>query len=153
MKHVLLAAALGLLAVPAQAQERDVPYWASISADEANMRAGAGERYQIEWVYERPGLPVKVIRYISGWRYIEEPDGTRGWMYRSLLSDERTAIITGEEVAPMREAGSPDAALRWNLEPGVIGVLGDCIEGWCELDVEGHRGWVAQDRLWGAGEP
>lgn len=152
---LLIAAAIVPVAIvaPAHAQNRDLPYWASISAEPANMRAGAGERFPIEWVYNRRGLPVKVIRFHQGWRLVEEPDGTQGWIYRQLLSDQRTAIVSGEGVAAMRESASPAAALRWNLEPGVIGVLGDCEAGWCELDVAGHRGWVEQERLWGAGEP
>ncbi len=152
MKRFLIVILLGISA-PASAQDREVPYWASISAEEAYMRVGPADRFPIEWVYSRPGLPLKVIRYHQGWRYVEEPDGTQGWMYRGLLSDERTAIVVGEGLAPMRESASQEAVLRWNLEPGVIGVLGECDNGWCELDVEGHRGWVAQERLWGAGDP
>lgn len=135
---------------------RDLPYWANIGAEEARLRAGAGRKFPIEWVYSRPGLPVKIIRVFQGWRLIEEPDGTQGWMFRSLLNEtqaERTAIVIGEDAAAMREAGREDAALRWTLEPGVIGRLGECVADWCELDVDGARGWVPQDRLWGAGAP
>jgi SH3-like domain-containing protein len=35
----------------------------------------------------------------------------------------------------------------------VVGALGDCEAGWCELDVAGREGWVRAERLWGAGEP
>ncbi|MBH5322743.1 hypothetical protein I5L03_09105 [Erythrobacter sp. JGD-13] len=149
----LLCIILMAISAPAAAQDVELPYWASISAEEANMRAGASEVYPIEWIYERPGLPVKVIRLYQGWRYIEEPDGTRGWMFSGLLSTKRTAIVTGDEAVPMREAASDQSAMRWNLEPGVIGELGECSENWCLLDVEGHQGWVAMDHLWGAGEP
>ncbi|MGB3166213.1 MAG: SH3 domain-containing protein [Alteraurantiacibacter sp.] len=153
-RSATLAALAMLFAAPAAAQEaEDLPYWASISAEEANMRVGAGERFPIQWVYTRPGLPVKVVRFHQGWRLVEEPDGTRGWIFRGLLSTTRTAIVTGEGLTPMRETGSDGAALRWNLEPGVIGEVGACEAGWCEFDVTGHRGWVQQDRLWGAGEP
>jgi len=141
------------LAAPAGAQDSELPYWASIDAPEANMRVGAGEQFPIMWVYHREGLPVKVVRLMQGWRYVEEPDGTTGWISASLLSRQRTAIVTGEDVAPMRAEPSANGSLRWNLEPGVVGVLGDCENGWCELDVERHVGWVEQSRLWGAGEP
>lgn len=139
--------------VPAAAQEAELPYWASIAAEEANMRVGAGQQFPIMWVYQRQGLPVKVVRLMQGWRYVEEQDGTTGWISASLLSRQRTAMVVGEEVAPMREAPSESAPLRWNLEPGVVGNLGECAEGWCELDVDRHVGWVEQSRLWGAGEP
>ena len=145
------------MSTPARAQDVDLPYWASISADQANMRAGASERYPIKWVYERRGLPVKVVRSYQGWRMVREPDGTEGWIFSSLLSRQRTAIVIGEDLATMHESGSESAPMRWTLEPGVVGVLGECIESWCEFSVERmagwHRGWVAQDRLWGAGEP
>jgi len=155
IRNALLAIAAATFLAPASAaaQDAEVPYWASISAEEANMRVGPGEQFPIDWVYERRGLPVKVIRRLQGWRRVQEPDGTEGWIFSGLLSDRRTAMVTGEEPAAMRETGAEDASLRWKLEPGVIGGLGECADGWCELNVEGHRGWVSQDRLWGAGEP
>ncbi|MCL6251899.1 SH3 domain-containing protein [Altererythrobacter sp. KTW20L] len=137
----------------AAAQNSDVPYWASLSSPEVNMRVGPSERFAIAWVYQREGLPVKVIRLQQGWRLIEEPDGTRGWVFNQLLSRQRTAIVTGDGVTPIRELPEAGSALRWNVEAGVIGLLGACEERWCEFDVDGHRGWIARDRLWGAGEP
>jgi SH3-like domain-containing protein len=138
---------------PAGAQDVDLPYWASITAEEARMRVGPGEQFQIEWLYNRPGLPVKVVRYHQGWRLIEEQDGTRGWMFSSLLSRQRTAVVIGEGPTPMRATASPDGRLRWSLEPGVVGKLGECEAGWCALDIEGHRGFVEESRLWGVGDP
>lgn len=150
-----LAFTLCLFAVSARAAAQDVelPYWASIDTEEANMRVGAGEQYPIKWVYTRENLPVRVVRLLQGWRYVEEPDGTMGWISASLLSRQRTAIVIGDGLAPMRETGAAGSALRWNLEAGVVGLLGECLEGWCEFDVDGHTGWVEQSRLWGAGEP
>lgn len=151
--RLALAALVFTLAAPAAAQDVELPYWASIAAPEANMRVGAGEQFPVMWVYKREGLPVKVVRLMQGWRYVEEPDGTTGWISARLLSRRRTAIVTGKDLAPMRAEPSPTAELRWNLEPGVIGILGECENGWCELDVDNHVGWVQQSRLWGAGEP
>ena len=53
-------AALMALAVPATAQDREVPYWASIRASELNMRVGPSADYKIAWVYHRAGLPCRV---------------------------------------------------------------------------------------------
>ena len=141
------------LPASAAAQDAELPYWASIASEEVNMRTGPSERYPIEWTYYRDGMPIKVIRFHQGWRYVEEHDGTRGWMYAELLSRQRTALVVGEGLAPMRGGRSESAELWWNLEPGVVGELGDCLEGWCNLNVEGRRGWVQADRLWGDGEP
>jgi len=148
-----LAIMLASAGVPAFGQEREVPYWASIRAESVNMRVGPSVDFPIEWIYQRQGLPVKVVRLNEGWRLVEDPDGTRGWIVARLLSPDRSAIVIGEGPADMRESAEEDADLRWQLEPGVVGRLGSCREGWCELDVEGHRGWVLEDRLWGDGDP
>ncbi len=65
---LLLFAALSALAAPAIAQDREVPYWASIRASELNMRVGPSADYKIAWVYHRAGLPVRVLRVMEGWR-------------------------------------------------------------------------------------
>jgi len=70
-----------------------------------------------------------------------------------LLNPEHAALVIGQGAVAMREDTSDDSALRWKVEPGVVGKLGDCEQGWCEFDVKGRKGWVRQDRLWGPGEP
>ena len=146
----LLAA---MLAAPAAGEGRAVPYWASLRAGEVNMRVGPSEAYPISWVYRRAALPVKVVRVNQGWRLIQDPEGTRGWIVARLLKPEQTGIVTGKGMAEIRAAGAPDAQLLWRAAPGVVGVLGKCAEGWCRLAVGQRKGWIRQERVWGAGEP
>ena len=141
------------LGSPAAAQDGEVPYWASIRVTEVNMRVGPAETYRIDWVYKRKGLPLKVVRRQEGWRLVEDPDGTKGWMLGRFLSLDRAAIVVGNGNAEIRAEGREGAALRWQVEPGVTGRLGDCAAGWCEFDADGHKGFVREDRLWGPGEP
>lgn len=142
-----------LLAAPAAAQVREVPYWASLRVSEVNMRVGPSENFPIDWVYRRPGLPVKVLRINQGWRLVEDPAGDRGWVVARLLNPARGAIVIGEGLAEMRSEPSPESLLRWRVEPGASGALGKCEDGWCQFDVAGRKGWVRAERLWGAGEP
>lgn len=156
MKSSLAAvaiAAIALLATPAIAQSEEVPYWASIRVSEVNMRVGPAESYRIDWVYRRAGLPMKVVRRQEGWRLVVDPNGTRGWILARFLSRDRTAIVTGMGNAEMRAESREGAALRWRIEPGVTGQLGDCEDGWCEFAIAGRKGQIREDRLWGAGEP
>jgi SH3-like domain-containing protein len=141
------------LAAPAAAQDRDVPYWATLRSEEVNMRVGPSEEFPIEWVYRRQGLPVKVIRLNQGWRLVEDPDGERGWIISRLLNPKRGAIVIGEGLAEMRAGAEADAKLLWRVEPGVVGTLGDCDDGWCRFDVNGNRGWIEAERIWGDGDP
>ncbi|MBX7526904.1 SH3 domain-containing protein [Qipengyuania vesicularis] len=141
--------ALAALSIPAKAQDRETPYWASLRANEINMRVGPSADYKIDWVYRRKGLPVKVVRVMEGWRLVQDPDGTQGWIAARLLSPERSAIVAGEGLAAMYEDADQSSTLKWRLEPGVVGSLGDCSRGWCELTIGNRAGWVRQERLWG----
>ncbi len=130
------------------AQASKPPYWASLDAPRAIMRRGPSQQMRALWEYRRPGLPVKILAIHEDWRRIEEPDGTTGWMHRSLLSGRRTAIVI-DAVEPLRTARSADAAIAYRAEPGVIGRISDCRSGWCEFDVLGRRGFIAADAIWG----
>lgn len=137
----------------ASAQNRDIPYWAVLAFDEVNMRIGASEDFKIDWVYKRRGMPVKVIRVVEGWRRVVDHEGTEGWIAQSQLRLRRGGMVIGDGVAAMREAPADNGQLRWNVEPGVVGILGECEAGWCRFDVDGREGWVQAARLWGAGAP
>lgn len=147
---VLLA--LGIATGEARAQNREAPYWATLRFEEVNMRVGPSQEYKIEWVYQRKGLPVKVVRVHEGWRLVQDHEGTQGWVSASQLSPKLGVLVIGEGLADIREEASSSSSLRWRAEPGVVGDFLRCRENWCEIDVEGRKGWVLQDRLWGVGE-
>lgn len=135
---------------PASAQSDPVqlPYWASISVDEARMRKGPSPDVPVIWEYRRKDLPVKVVARFETWRKIEDPDGTQGWMAARLLSRTRTAIVTGD-IRPLREDASISAAVAYRAEAGVVGRITDCKDGWCLFDVTGRKGWIQTDHIWG----
>jgi SH3-like domain-containing protein len=149
-RHILTAAAVLMTAVgPAAAQsEVELPYWASISVDEARMRKGPSPDVPVIWEYRRKDLPVKVVARFETWRKIEDPDGTQGWMAARLLSRTRTAIVTGG-IRPMREDASVSAAVAYRAEAGVVGRITDCKNGWCLFDVKGRKGWIQTEHIWG----
>jgi SH3-like domain-containing protein len=148
-RHILTAAALMAVVGPAAAQsDVELPYWASINVDEARMRKGPSPDVPVTWEYRRKDLPVKVVARFETWRKVEDPDGTQGWMAARLLSRTRTAIVTGE-IRPMREDASVSAAVAYRAEPGVVGRITECNNGWCLFDVKGRKGWIQTDHIWG----
>jgi SH3-like domain-containing protein len=150
----LLLVALAAAAAPAAAADREVPYWASIRAKVMNARKGPAHAYPIAWVYERQQLPLKVVRVKEGWRLVQDQDGDTGWVLAQFLSPDRTAVVTGKGLAEMHAGAGGDGRMLWQVEPGVVGKLGDCAGGWCRLDAgAGHVGYLPQERLWGAGAP
>ena len=149
-RALALVLVLTALAPAAIAQnERKTPYWASISAGEALMRTGPGKNYPATWRYRRADLPIKVLQVQPSWRKIQDPDGATGWMLVNLLSDTRTALVTGPEPRPMRETAGENGRVRYLAEPGVVGRLTSCSNNWCELDVRGRRGFISADHVWG----
>lgn len=145
-----LLVAFAALGHPARAQDRELPYWASLRYDEVRMRVGPSGEYPIAWVYKRKGLPVKVVRVREGWRLVEDPEGTQGWIASSQLDPERGALVVGSGLADIRAEASSASAVRWRAEPGVVVRLMRCRDAWCEVDSAARKGWIARARLWGA---
>ncbi|HEX9946690.1 MAG TPA: SH3 domain-containing protein [Allosphingosinicella sp.] len=151
-RKVMLAAvlALGLAVGSAQAQqERATPYWASISAGKAMMRTGPGQNYPATWLYVRADLPIRVVETYPNWRKVSDPEGTTGWMLQRLLSDQRTALVTGSESRPLHQDPSADSRVRYLAEPGVVGRLSQCSGGWCRLEVGERQGYIRIEHFWG----
>lgn len=113
------------------------------------MRVGPSQDYPASWIYRRRDLPVKVVEVYANWRKVEDPGGTQGWLHVRLLKDDPTAIVKGG-IAAMRDGPSADARVLYRLEPGVVGRLSGCANGWCAMDVSGARGYVSANDLWGA---
>ena len=148
---MLAAATVSLLLLAtghASAQKRVPPYYASIVPHEALMRSGPGRNYPGMWLYRRADLPIKVVAIYKDWRKIEDPDGTQGWMLRTLLSDRRTAIVTGN-VVELRATPDFGAAILWRAQAGVVGRISKCSGGWCWFDTQGKGGFVQETSLWG----
>ena len=115
------------------------------------MRTGPGRNFPATWLYVRADLPIQVIEVYQTWRKIRDPDGTIGWMMVQLLSDTRTALVRGDSPQPLHE--DPDAAspVRFRAEPGVVGRISRCSDGWCFFDVGGRNGYIRTDQIWGVG--
>ena len=155
---LLALALLAVFAAPLRAQERALPYWASLRYDEVRMRVGPSEEYPIEWVYKRVGLPVKVVRVREGWRLVEDPEGTQGWIASSQLNPARGVLVTGSGLTDVRAESSDASAVKWRAQPGVVATLLRCRAAWCEVDLatpaqrkdgQSLKGWISAARLWG----
>lgn len=146
----LAVAAASLLQSGAGAQrERTPPYWVSLSANDALMRSGPAQTYPAQWRYLRRGLPMRVVGTQPNWRKVRDPEGAEGWIMVRLLSDQRTALVTGGEPRPMHAEASDGAPVRYRAEPGVVGRIQGCEAGWCELDVDGRRGFIREGHIFG----
>ena len=126
-----------------------VPYWESLRATKVYLRQGPGMQYPIRWVYQRRGLPVKVLRKFDVWRLVVDPAGDRGWIHEVLLSGVRGFMVTAKSVL-LRARPSKGARAVAMLEHGVTGKLRACPAGdWCRVVAGGHDGWVPRSAIYG----
>ncbi len=136
-------------AAPAAAQEKRPPYWASIASGQALSHTGPGKNYPNVWLYQRRDLPVRVVKKYDNWRLIQDPDGAQGWMLVTLLSDRRTAIVKPGQPRPVRVGPYDSAKTQYVAEHGVVGRISKCHEGWCRIEIGGHKGYVRTSDIWG----
>jgi SH3-like domain-containing protein len=151
-RGVFAAILILAVAAPASAQEKKPPYWASIASGEAMMRTGPGRNYPGTWLYKRRDLPIRVVKTYPNWRMVEDPEGTRGWMLVSLLSDRRTAIIKQGDPRALRVKPDAKSALRYRAEAGVIGRIEHCRDGWCHIAVGNREGYIQTSDIWGVSQ-
>ena len=149
MRRALLLTLAIAASTPAFAQERPVPYWASIAAGQALMRTGPDRTYPAVWLYKRRDLPVKVLQVVGPWRRVQEQDGSSGWMLATLLAARRTGVILAGGLRPIRSGPSGDSDLLWQAEPGVIGRISKCDGQYCRIQIGEKVGYVEQSALWG----
>ena len=150
----LLTASLIVAAVtPALAQEKQPPYWASIASGQAMTHTGPGRNYPNVWLYQRRDLPVRVIKKYETWRLIQDPDGAKGWMLVTMLSDRRTAMVKPGEPRSVRSDPNDNATVRYMAEQGVVGRIDHCKgNGWCRIEIGKKEGYIRTSDLFGVGD-
>ncbi len=130
-----------------------VPRFVSLKSGKANVRRGPGTDFPIDWVYIKSGVPLEVIAESNNWRRIRDHEGDGGWIWHSMITGERTAIVDAaeEDGSPVALHAGPqdDAAVVAYAEIGYVAPVTSCRARWCRLDIRGLQGWIPQDRLWG----
>ena len=110
------------------------------------MRSGPGTQYPIIWVYHKKQMPVEITAEFGNWRKVQDIEGAKGWILRSLLSGRRTALIRSQTVAYSLYEGER-AVLR--LGKNVQVKINQCRKSACEIVYNEIRGWVEKANLWG----
>ncbi len=127
-----------------------VPRFVSLRAAQVNLRAGPGERYPIEWVYQRRDLPVEIEREFDIWRLIRDEDGVRGWVQEVMVMGRRSFVVTGADRTLRHDPDDTSRAVAI-LKVGVVGHIRACAAkaDWCQVEADSFRGWLRRDEFWG----
>lgn len=158
-RFLLIAVCAFLVVGPVSAQNASnratdlpLPRFVSLKSDRVNVRLGPSREHDIAWTFVKSGLPVEIIQEFENWRQIRDWEGKQGWVFHSLLSGRRTALVTPWEQTnrtPLRARSRSDSVIVAELEPFVLAAVSDCEGGWCKVDGEGFAGWLDQTRLFG----
>lgn len=141
--------AVGFAAIAFAAEKNlPVPRYVSLRADEVNLRTGPGERYPIEWVLTKKGLPVEITGEYEVWRKIRDAQGSEGWVHERMVTGTRNVVVEGE-VRTLLSDPDIKASPVARAEPGVIAHLLECRATWCRIEAKGYKGWLRRSDLWG----
>lgn len=115
---------------------------------EVNLRRGPGQQYPIDWKIVKARYPLKVMAEYGTWRKVQDCDGVQGWVHQNMLTAKpRRAVITFKTTLFLKPLKG-DSVIAY-VEPKVLVNILEIRPGWCRIEVEGHRGWVARKHLWG----
>jgi SH3-like domain-containing protein len=129
-----------------------VPRFVSLKPEKVNVRGGPTRQHDVTWQYTRSGLPVEITAESDNWRRIRDWEGSEGWVYHSMLSGRRTALVMSkskDELIPVFDAADNASRVAARLQPGVMASVKRCTGKWCQISGSGFAGWIAQERLWG----
>lgn len=129
-----------------------LPRFVSLKSDRVNVRGGPTKDHDVTWVFTHGGLPVEITAEFENWRRVRDWEGAEGWVYHSLLSGKRTALITlksPDDLATLYEGADPKSPVTARLQSGVQASVKQCSGTWCRIHGKNFEGWIEQSRLWG----
>ncbi len=130
-----------------------VPRFVSLKSDRVNVRGGPQKEQEVRWVYTRAAMPVEITAEYENWRRIRDWEGAEGWVYHSLLSGRRTAVVvpkSKDELVPLFEDPDGESNVAAQVQSGVLASVKSCTGTWCRITGKGFEGFIRHERLWGA---
>jgi SH3-like domain-containing protein len=129
-----------------------MPRFVSLKPDRVNVRGGPTRDHEVTFIYTRAGLPVEITAESDNWRRIRDWEGSEGWVYHSLLSGKRTALVAPKDktqLVPLYDKSDSNGTVLAQLQAGVLASVKRCIGSWCHIAGARFDGWVVQEQLWG----
>ncbi|MFN0265315.1 SH3 domain-containing protein [Tepidamorphus sp. 3E244] len=132
-----------------------LPRYVSLKSSRVNVRIGPSQDHAVSWVFHSAGLPVEIVAEYGNWRRIRDSEGSEGWVYHSLLSGRRTALVSpwqggeGDKAETIRNSPDEESRVIARVEKGAIVSVRSCDDSWCEVAASGVNGYMPQPLLWG----
>src|ERR1043165_6556572 len=144
----LVAIMLVISVAQADAATVKILRYVSQRSDKAYLREGPSFAHKVLWIYRHRSYPFAVLAEFDVWRRVQAPDGTIGWMAASMLTDQRSVLVTGKGRVPI--TANPDGGKVSALaDPGAVALLKACTRETSRIHGESVDGWIAKSRIWG----
>ena len=125
-----------------------IPRFVSLKASEGNVRRGPSLTHRVDWILKLRNMPLQVVAEHGHWRKVLDFEGAGGWIHYSLLSGARTILVQQDSVDILNHP-VPNTLINAKLERNVLAWLTACELQWCEISVDGYKGWAPKAALWG----
>ncbi len=129
-----------------------LPRFVSLKTDRVNVRRGPSNEHNVSWVFTHKDLPVEIIAEFDHWRRVRDSEGDEGWVYQSLLTGRRTAMVAPwrrDNNVPLHKDASATSHKVALVAGGVVGRVRSCDGNWCRISVSDYDGYMEQAMLWG----
>ena len=120
----------------------------STKYDEVNIRKGPGKNHYVIGIFQKKGIPLKIIDSFDTWLKIKDYEGEIGWVSMSQLSEKKFGIILKEvKLQQFPKKNSKELAL---IKKNMLVKVKKCKNNWCQVNVKDFNGWIEVDKFWGA---
>jgi SH3-like domain-containing protein len=120
----------------------------SITGDAVNVRSGPGTNYPIKMeLFD--GYPLKVVTTQGEWLQVVDFENDEGWVHNSLVTNDNTVIVNGENSVNMRAEPSTQSAVIASVDRGVVLTTLESRGSWLKVKhATGVIGWMYKPLLW-----
>ena len=120
----------------------------STKYDEVNLRKGPGKNHYVIGIFQKKGIPLKIIDSFDTWLKIKDYEGEIGWVSKSQVSEKKFGIIMKEvKLQQFPKKNSKELAL---IKKNMLVRVKKCKNNWCQVNVKDFNGWIGVDKFWGA---
>ncbi len=119
----------------------------SVTKDGVNIRSSPSTNADILWeVFE--GYPLLVLDDKNDWLQVQDFEGDKGWVYKSLVSDKKTLIVTVDN-ANMRAEPNTKSKVVATVKRGVVFAVEKTDGAWSKVNYKNDViGWMHNSLIW-----
>ena len=123
-------------------------YFLTLRNDKVNLRQGPSFEYPIKLYYKKKFLPVLILDQSDNFRKIRDHENNTGWIHISQLSKKKAAL-TVEDNQIVFSKPSIYSKPHVILKKGKLCKINKCLDEWCKIQVNDHKGWIKKESLLG----